>query len=96
VVALDTPAGLVAGLAAGQRLWFRPSSEFADAMLTDLPEVTSVHRRGDVVEVSGSGDLLTAVTSALARHGIIPQQLRLEQASLDDAFVALTGQRPAE
>ena len=96
VVALDTPAGLVAGLAAGQRLWFRPSVDFADAVLTDLPEVASVRRRGDLIEVSGGGELLTAVTTALAQRGVIPEQLRLEQASLDDAFVALTGHRPAE
>jgi ABC-2 type transport system ATP-binding protein len=96
VVALDTPAGLVAGLDAGQRLRFRASSEFPDEVLTDLPEVATVHRRGELVEVSGRGELLTAVTAALARHGVIPEQLRLEQASLDDAFVALTGHRPAQ
>ena len=33
---------------------------------------------------------------ALAQAGVVPQDLRLDQASLDDAFVALTGRRLAE
>jgi ABC-2 type transport system ATP-binding protein len=96
VAALDTPAGLIASLQDGQRLRFRTSTAFPDELLTDLPEVGTVHRRGELIEVSGRGELLTAVTTALARHGVIPEQLRLEQASLDDAFVALTGHRPAQ
>jgi ABC-2 type transport system ATP-binding protein len=31
------------------------------------------------------------VTSVLARHQIVAHDLRVEQASLDDAFVALIG-----
>ncbi|GAA1226348.1 ABC transporter ATP-binding protein [Pseudonocardia alaniniphila] len=95
VIATDTPAGLVARLAGGQRLRFRPSAPFLDAVLTDLAEVESVRRLGPHVEVSGSGNLLHAVTSTLARHQVVPADLRLEQATLDDAFVALTG-RAAE
>ena len=94
VVALDTPAGLVAGLIGGQRLRFRPSIPFEDAVLTQLAEVESVRRSGPHVEVTGGGDLLHAVTSALARHQVVPGDLRLEQATLDDAFVALTGPAP--
>jgi ABC-2 type transport system ATP-binding protein len=95
VVAIDSPAGLVAGLSDGQRLRFRPSIPFEDAVLTELPEVASVRRSGPQVEVRGGGDLLTAVTSTLARHQVVAVDLRLEQATLDDAFVALTG-RAAE
>lgn len=89
VAALDTPAGLVAALPAGQTLRFR--AEVDGHVLTALPEVHEVTRRGDRVEVRGHGDLLTAVTSALAARGVVPVDLRLEQAGLDDAFVALTG-----
>ncbi|WP_433558647.1 ABC transporter ATP-binding protein [Pseudonocardia xinjiangensis] len=91
VIAIDTPAGLVAGLSDGQRLRFRPSIPFEDAVLTQLPEVASVQRNGPQVEVRGGGDLLTAVTSTLARHQVVAIDLRLEQPTLDDAFVALTG-----
>jgi ABC-2 type transport system ATP-binding protein len=89
VAALDTPAGLVGR--AESRLRFRPSADFPDALLTDLPEVTGVRRTGPHVEVAGHGDLIAAVTSTLARHRVVAAELRLDQATLDDAFVALTG-----
>jgi ABC-2 type transport system ATP-binding protein len=95
VVALDTPAGLVARVATEQRIRFRPTRELDDRLLTDLPEVREVRRRGPAVEVIGAGDLLQAVTGVLAAHQIIAADLRVEQASLDDAFVRLTG-RAAE
>ncbi|MDG4772979.1 ABC transporter ATP-binding protein [Solwaraspora sp. WMMD792] len=90
VVALDTPAGLVASVAAEQRVRFRPSAALDERLLTDLPEVTSVHRHGPQVVVAGTGNLLQAVTSVLAEQQITAGDLRVEQTSLDDAFVALT------
>jgi ABC-2 type transport system ATP-binding protein len=60
-------------------------------LLTALPEVSAVTRHGDQVVVTGTGNLVHAVTALLARHQIIAAELRVEQASLDDAFVALTG-----
>ena len=95
VVAVDSPAGLVARLPGAQRLRFRPSVPVDDALLTVLPEVESVRRTGRQVEVTGRGNLLHAVTTVLARHQVVAIDLRLEQASLDDAFLALTG-RPSE
>jgi ABC-2 type transport system ATP-binding protein len=96
VVAVDTPDGFVSGLPAGQRLRFRPTAEFPDALLTDLPEVHAVHRKGQTVEVTGRGDLLQAVTSALAARQVVAVDLRLDQPTLDDAFVALTGRPSGE
>ncbi|WP_327042060.1 ABC transporter ATP-binding protein [Micromonospora ureilytica] len=96
VVALDTPAGLVSTVAPEQRIRFRPSAPVDDRLLTDLPEVSAVQRTGSqVVVVTGTGELLHAVTSVLARHQIVAADLRLEQSTLDDAFVELTGHRPA-
>ena len=91
VVAIDTPAGLAGRVEAGQRIQFRPSVPFDDALLAQLPEVTHVIRRGDVVVVTGTDNALNAVTSVLARHQIVAHQLRVDQASLEDAFLALTG-----
>ncbi len=96
VVALDSPAGLVSAVAPEQRIRFRPSAPLDDRLLTDLPQVTAVARSGSQVVVTGTGDVLHAVTSVLARNQIIAADLRLEQATLDDAFVELTGHRPAE
>ncbi|MEU4622290.1 ABC transporter ATP-binding protein [Actinoplanes sp. NPDC023801] len=90
VVALDTPAGLVQRAGDEQRIRFRPSTPFADELLTGLPEVRELRRQGDRVEIIGSGNVLHAVISVLARDGIVAAELNLEQASLDDAFVQLT------
>jgi ABC-2 type transport system ATP-binding protein len=76
-----------------QRIRFRPSVPFDDRLLTSLPDVTGVIHRGDVVVVTGNDNALNAVTSVLARNNVVAQQLRVEQASLEDAFVALTGTR---
>ena len=91
VVALDTPAALIAGVAAEQRIRFRPSVPLDDTLLTGLAEVREVRRHGTQLEVIGEGNVLHAVTAALAAHQIIANDLRVEQASLDDAFVRLTG-----
>ncbi|MER7458881.1 ABC transporter ATP-binding protein [Micromonospora sp. NPDC126480] len=96
VVALDSPAGLVSRVAPEQRVRFRPSAPVDDRLFTDLPQVTGVNRTGRQVVVTGTGDVLHAVTSVLARNQIIAADLRLEQSTLDDAFVELTGHRPAE
>jgi ABC-2 type transport system ATP-binding protein len=95
VVALDTPAGLIAGVASEQRIRFRPSVPLDDALLTALPEVREIRRHGSQLEVIGEGNLLHAVTATLAAHQIIANDLRVEQASLDDAFVRLTGRATA-
>ncbi len=95
VIATDTPDGLVRSLPDGQRLRFRPSTDFPDELLTDLPEVHAVQRTRGAVEVSGHDDLLQAVTTALADRQVLAADLRLDQPTLDDAFVALTGRSAA-
>ncbi|MFC4908178.1 ABC transporter ATP-binding protein [Actinomadura gamaensis] len=91
VVAVDSPAGLVARVQPEQRIRFRPSRPLDDALLRALPEVRSVEKRGERVVITGTPEVLHAVTSVLARNQIIAAGLRVEQTGLDDAFVALTG-----
>ena len=91
VIALDTPAGIVSMVDPEQRLRFRPSVPIEDRLLTDLPEVKRLERSGPIVTVTGTGNLIGAVTSVLARQQIVANDLRVEQANLDDAFIALTG-----
>ncbi|MDW5324249.1 ABC transporter ATP-binding protein [Plantactinospora sp. KLBMP9567] len=95
LVALDSPAGLVSRVDDQQRIRFRPSAPLDHAVLTALPEVTSVERAGGQLVVTGTGNLLHAVTTVLARNQVVAADLRIEQTSLEDAFVALTG-RPFE
>jgi len=91
VVVVDTPAALAEKVDAGQRIQFHPSVPFDDSLLAGLPEVISIIHRGDVVVVTGDGNALNAVISVLARNHIVAEQLRVEQAHLEDAFLALTG-----
>jgi ABC-2 type transport system ATP-binding protein len=93
VVAIDTPAGLVSKVVATQTIRFRPSAELADGMFDGVPGVTEVSRHGGQVVVTGTGELLQAIVGVLARHQIVAADLRMEQANLDDAFVALTGRQ---
>ncbi|MFD9943161.1 ABC transporter ATP-binding protein [Nonomuraea sp. NPDC059023] len=93
VAAVDTPAGLVASVDGEQEVSFRPSSPVDEAILLALPEVRSVERSGARLVVTGSGNLAPAVTLALAEHRIVPTDLRIEQANLDDAFLAITGKK---
>lgn len=91
VVAIDTPAGLVARVQSEQRIRFHVSAPLNERWLTSLPEVRHLSCNGSQVVVTGTGNLLNAVISVLARHEIVAGDLRVEQTSLDDAFVALTG-----
>jgi ABC-2 type transport system ATP-binding protein len=91
VVALDTPAALAERAGTGQRIQFRPSVPVDDWLLESLPEVTRVTRKGDALVVTGTSGALNAVISVLARNQIVAEQLRVDQASLEDAFLAFTG-----
>jgi len=89
VIAIDTPASLAANAGAGQRISFRPSGQLDVAGTRELPEVRVVRSHGDRIVVEGSGDLVAGVMGALVHDGVIPEQTRIEQSTLDDAFVAL-------
>jgi ABC-2 type transport system ATP-binding protein len=91
LVALDTPAGLIASTDNEQVIRFRPSRPLDDSVFAELAEVTGVTRQGDQTVVRGVGNVLHAVSTALVQNKVIAQELRVEQATLDDAFLALTG-----
>jgi ABC-2 type transport system ATP-binding protein len=91
VVAIDSPVGLARRAGGGQRVRFVPSGPFDDPLLTDLPEVKDVERHGRHVVVSGPGDLVSAVILALASAGLTAGEVQVESATLEDAFVRLTG-----
>ncbi|MBD5785475.1 ABC transporter ATP-binding protein [Cellulosimicrobium terreum] len=94
VAAVDTPAGLVARSSATQQVRFRVSRPLDERVLTGLAEVTAVDVTGDRWVVTGGGRLLSSVAGALARAEVVAEDLRVDQRTLDDAFVALTGRVP--
>ncbi|HEX7307454.1 ABC transporter ATP-binding protein [Lentzea sp.] len=96
IAALDTPSGLVSRVDGLTRVRFVPSAAVDPALLRALPEVTDVSLVGEQVVVSGPDGVVHAVTSLLARKQVVARQLRVDQVSLDDAYVELTGGRDAE
>jgi len=95
IVAADTPQGLIGRYASDVRVIF--TSAKADLpWLEKVPGVTGVTVRGQRVEVAGSGPVLALVAAALVEHGIVPADLRVEQPSLEDVFLKLTGHTTEE
>lgn len=90
VIAADTPEALAAGVVADQRMSFVPSAPVEPAVLQALPDVHSVSRSGERTVVTGTDNVASAVIIALHDRGIAAAKLRVDQPSLDDAFVALT------
>jgi ABC-2 type transport system ATP-binding protein len=91
VVALDTPQGLIDRYAGGVRVVF--TTERADLdWLERVDGVRRVARHGPRVEVDGDGPVLALVAAELVGRGIVPPDLRSERPSLEDVFLALTGE----
>jgi len=91
VVALDSPANLIASLGAETRVVFS-APEADPSRFRALPGVTCVEREEDRIAVYGGGDdLVVRVVMALAESKVRFRDLRTEQPTLEDVFLALTG-----
>jgi ABC-2 type transport system ATP-binding protein len=90
VIAAGSPTELAGSATDTQVITFVPSAPLDLAVLRALPSVGSVERAGSRISVSGTDAAITDVVTALARVGVVAQQLRVQQANLDDAFVRMT------
>jgi ABC-2 type transport system ATP-binding protein len=91
IVALDSPANLIRNYGGENRITFAAEAG-CEASLRGLAGVSRVDREGDRVIAHGSGDgLIGEVVSALSSNGIVFRDLRTEQSTLEDVFLALTG-----
>ncbi len=91
VIALDTPEGLASGVRADQRMSFEPSGPIEPGVLEQLPDVHHVTVSDRRIIVTGTDNVAAAVIIALHQLGVACHRLRVDQPSLDDAFIALTG-----
>lgn len=64
--------------------------------LAGLEAVDRVERRGDQVQVTGSGPVVALVAAALVERGIVPADLRSDPRSLEATYLSLTGRSAAE
>ena len=96
VIALDTPAALIASLGGDQVVTFtleESTSPVREAELREVDGVNSVRRDGDAFELTAK-ELRRTVPSVLAfleKRGAKLAELRTHSATLEDVFVNLTG-----
>jgi len=90
VIAMGTPTGLAQREGGGNHMRFQPSQRFDESVIAGLPGINRVERQGSRVVVSGTGDLVNRVTQALGAIGVQVDDIQLESATLEDAFVRLT------
>ncbi|MFI9562395.1 ABC transporter ATP-binding protein [Streptomyces rishiriensis] len=90
VAALDTPADLIRRSAGATVVSFTPSVPLDDRDLGALPELASVEHKEGRVTLAGTDATVNAVITLLARHRVTAHQLRVVDATLDDAFLDLT------
>jgi len=91
VIALDTPDDLIASLNRETKVLFSVPNGFQAARLENVSGVSAVNQYDRQITVSGNGPLLANVAAALAQYNIAPADLRVQQANLEDVFLALTG-----
>ncbi|MCT9091501.1 ABC transporter ATP-binding protein [Streptomyces sp. ASQP_92] len=90
IAALDTPSGLIRRAAGSTVISFTPSAPLDDLALAGLPQAAAVEEKQGRVTIHGTDDTVNAVITLLARHHITAHQLRVSEATLDDAFLDLT------
>ncbi|WP_328553312.1 ABC transporter ATP-binding protein [Streptomyces sp. NBC_00358] len=93
VAALDTPAGLIRRSAGSTVVSFTPSAPLDDRDLNALPALASVERKDGRITLSGTDETVNAVITLLARARVTAHQLRVSDATLDDAFLDLTEEK---
>ncbi|MEU8964434.1 ABC transporter ATP-binding protein [Streptomyces sp. NPDC048491] len=90
IAALDTPSGLIRRAAGSTVISFTPSAPLDDFALAELPKAAAVEEKQGRVTIHGTDETVNAVITLLARHHITAHQLRVSEATLDDAFLDLT------
>ncbi|MFI6051715.1 ABC transporter ATP-binding protein [Streptomyces violascens] len=90
IAALDTPSGLIRRAAGSTVISFTPSAPLDGFALTELPQAAAVEEKHGRVTIHGTDETVNAVITLLARHHITAHQLRVSEATLDDAFLDLT------
>jgi ABC-2 type transport system ATP-binding protein len=89
VLATGNAQQLIASCTDGIRIRFSTDRREL-SFLRSIDAVHEVTRRGAQVEVRGRGPVLALVGATLVEHGIVPGDLRVEQPTLEDAYMHLT------
>ncbi|MDT0444145.1 ABC transporter ATP-binding protein [Streptomyces johnsoniae] len=90
ITALDSPHGLVDRSPGSTVISFTPSAPLDNEDLAALPALRSVEHKEERITLSGTDETVNAVISLLVSKRITAHQLRVSDATLDDAFLDLT------
>jgi ABC-2 type transport system ATP-binding protein len=90
IVTIDTPSGLIAKHTREVTVRF-DTGGYDVSWLSAIPTVVAVSEHGGQAAVTGCGAVLVDVAAALAGHGLRPADLRVNQPSLEDVFLEITG-----
>jgi ABC-2 type transport system ATP-binding protein len=99
IVALDTPAALIHGLAAEERVVFSLDGGLSPALEKALSKAGRIEVQGEQVTVhgkEGTVPLVSEVVGLLAEQGVRFHNLRTEQPTLEDVFLSMTGREMRE
>jgi ABC-2 type transport system ATP-binding protein len=98
VIALDTPAALIASLGAEHVIEIETGSPIPADRLRELPSVESVRQENGVVSltVREVHRALPSLLERLDREGVALSRLTMHHATLEDVFVAMTGRHLRE
>ncbi|MFD8977551.1 MULTISPECIES: ABC transporter ATP-binding protein [Streptomyces] len=91
ITALDTPDGLIGRASAAKEISFAAGTPLDPEALRALPGAVSVGTADGRTVVAGTDETVAAFVSLLARQGVTAGQLRVADATLDDAYLDLTG-----
>jgi ABC-2 type transport system ATP-binding protein len=94
IAALDTPHGLIGRATASKVISFAAETPLDPAELRALPEAAAVETKDGRTVVTGTDETVNALIRLLARRAVTAHQLRVVDATLDDAFLDLTGADP--
>lgn len=90
IVTVDTPSGLIAKNTREVTVRFDTGGQDVSWLAT-IPTVAAFAERGGQAAVTGYGTVLVDVAAALAGHGLRPADLRVNQPSLEEVFLEITG-----
>ena len=92
IIDIGSPAALIRRHCPERAVVVTTAQTSTDEMFRALPGVGAVERRGDQVSIRGRGDDLVAnVIQCIARQAIPVQDFHTETPTLEDVFLALTG-----
>lgn len=96
IIAEGTPDELIAEYAGGSQLRLKVDGPVDDKTLLGVDGVAVVERDGAEIVITGVGQFAPRVLTAVSAQGVTVTDMRVQEATLEDVFLNLTGRRMRE